>query len=192
MTEPLTALEKQYLLKLARDTISNALNHQPEPEIIEEKLSPVLLEPGAAFVTLTIKGNLRGCIGSLEAHQSLVYDVREHAYQAAFEDYRFPPLTVAELPSTRIEISRLTAPVDLRYETPAELTRVLRPGRDGVILQDGFRRATFLPQVWEQLPEPEAFLSHLCAKMGAPSDLWKKKRLQVKTYSVEEFEEQDS
>jgi len=189
MSEPLKESEKQYLLSLARDTIANALQHQLEPEIDEESLSPALRELGASFVTLTLNGNLRGCIGSLEAHQGLVYDVREHAYQAAFEDYRFPPLSGAELPRTRIEISRLTAPVALVYETPADLPYALKPGRDGVILQDGSRRATFLPQVWEQLPEVDAFLSHLCAKMGAPADLWKKKTLQVKTYSVEEFHE---
>ncbi len=189
MNVPLTELEKQYLLQLARDTITNALHQQPEPEIDEETLSSALREPGASFVTLTINGNLRGCIGSLEAHQGLALDVREHAYQAAFEDYRFSPLSIAELTRTTIEVSRLTTPVDLPYEFPADLPRLLKPGRDGVILQDGFRRATFLPQVWEQLPELEDFLSHLCAKMGAPADLWKKKTLQVKTYSVEEFHE---
>lgn len=189
MNAPLTDLEKQYLLKLARQTIANALLHQPEPELDFERLSPALRDPGASFVTLTIGGRLRGCIGSLEARQGLAVDVREHAYQAAFEDYRFPPLTSNELPVTLIEISRLTAPVALAYESPGELPRLLRPGRDGVILQDGFKRATFLPQVWEQLPEPEAFLSHLCTKMGAPADLWKKKTLQVNTYNVEEFHE---
>lgn len=189
MTESLNEVEKRYLLTLARDTIANALHHQPEPAVDLETLSTVLREPGASFVTLTIKGNLRGCIGSLEAHQSLAVDVREHAFQAAFEDYRFPPLSERELPETTIEISRLTKPVELVYDDPTDLPRLLQPGRDGVILQDGFRRATFLPQVWEQLPDIEAFLSHLCAKMGAPADLWKKKTLQVKTYSVEEFHE---
>jgi len=115
--------------------------------------------------------------------------VREHARQAAFEDYRFPPLSKAELPATSIEISRLTAPLDLEYQQPSDLPRILRPGIDGVILQDGYRRATFLPQVWEQLPNVDDFLSHLCVKMGSPADLWKRKTLQVKTYSVEEFHE---
>ena len=189
MTNPLTDEEKRYLLQLARHTIEKAINQLPEPAIDLETLSPALKEPGASFVTLTIQHNLRGCIGSLEAHQALAFDVREHARQAALEDYRFPPLSQAELPAVSIEISRLTVPVDLEYRLPTDLPRLLRPGRDGVILQDGFRRATFLPQVWEQLPEVNAFLSHLCAKMGAPADLWKKKTLQVKTYSVEEFHE---
>jgi len=189
MNDPLTEQEKQYLLKLARDTIACALNDQPEPQIDPGLLSPALQENGASFVTLTIHGNLRGCIGSLEAHQCLAFDVREHALQAAFEDYRFAPLTEEELPRTMIEISRLTEPINLVYESPAELPTALKPGVDGVILQDGFRRATFLPQVWEQLPQPNAFLSHLCAKMGVPADVWQKKMLQVKTYSVEEFHE---
>ncbi len=189
MSQPLNDNEKSYLLKLARDTITCALNEKAEPEIEARELSPALRENGASFVTLTIDGRLRGCIGSLEAHQGLVFDVREHALQAAFEDYRFPPLTLTELPRIKIEVSRLTAPVDLVYGSPVDLPAALKPGIDGVILQDGFRRATFLPQVWEQLPRPEIFLSHLCEKMGVPADAWKKKKLQVKTYSVEEFHE---
>jgi hypothetical protein len=165
------------------------LNDLPEPRIDLHLLSPALCEDGASFVTLTIHGDLRGCIGSLEAHQSLALDVREHAYQAAFEDYRFPPLTKSELPAISIEISHLTVPVDLTYETADELLAALKPGVDGVILQDGFKRATFLPQVWDQLPQAEAFLSHLCAKMGAPADLWRNKKLKVQIYHVEEFHE---
>ena len=189
MNTKLTEDEKQYLLKLARETISNALNHLPEPVVNLEALSPNLLGQGASFVTLTRHGELRGCIGSLEAHQSLALDVREHAYQAAFEDYRFPPLTRSELPDLSIEISRLTAPAELTYDAPGDLARELTPGVDGVILQDGYRRATFLPQVWDQLPQAETFLAHLCAKMGSPADVWKHKMLKVKTYRVEEFHE---
>lgn len=189
MISPLTANEKQYLLSLARETIANALHHLPEPEVDEMNLSPNLCACGASFVTLTRQGNLRGCIGSLEAHQCLALDVREHAYQAAFEDYRFHPLTESELPDTRIEVSRLTAVTPLEYDRPTDLPGLLKPGVDGVILQDGYRRATFLPQVWEQLPNAEDFLSHLCAKMGAPADLWSKKKLEVSIYHVEEFHE---
>ena len=115
--------------------------------------------------------------------------MRERAYQAAFEDYRFHPVTEDELPEIHIEVSRLTAPVTLEYDNPVDLPGLLNPGVDGVILQDGFRRATFLPQVWEQLPHPVEFLSHLCAKMGAPADLWRKKKLAVSIYHVEEFHE---
>jgi AmmeMemoRadiSam system protein A len=190
MNTPLSEIEKQTLLTLARETIANALRNKPEPVVEVAALSENLREKGASFVTLTRRGNLRGCIGSLEAYQSLALDVREHAYQAAFEDYRFPPLTLAELPDIHIEISRLTTPQVLTYDNPADLPAALKPGVDGVILEDGFRRATFLPQVWEQLPNPEEFLSHLCAKMGAPADLWRKKKLGVRIYHVEEFHEQ--
>lgn len=187
MSAQLNDEEKKYLLKLAHETIANTLNDLPEPRIDLHSLSPALYEEGASFVTLTKRGELRGCIGSLEAHQSLALDVREHAYQAAFEDYRFPPLTKSELPAISIEISRLTVPVGLEYDTPGDLPMALKPGVDGVILQDGFRRATFLPQVWDQLPQAEVFLSHLCAKMGAPADLWRNKKLKVQIYRVEEF-----
>ncbi len=188
-TSLLTPEERVYLLKLARDSITDAVLHKPAPQISLDALSPALREPGASFVTLTIEGELRGCIGSLEAHQSLAEDVRERATQAAIEDYRFPPLSKEEIDLIQIEISRLTKPVVLRYEKPEELPNLLHPNVDGVILQQGFRRATFLPQVWEQLPDPQDFLSHLCAKMGAPHDLWRKAVLQVKIYQVEEFHE---
>jgi len=189
MTARLSDEERKYLLRLARQTISNALDGMPLPEIELANLPPALQENGASFVTLTIDGDLRGCIGSLEAFQSLAFDVRDHAYQAAFEDYRFPPLTKVEFPHLQIEISRLTPPVALNYQTPADLPRLLKPGVDGVILQDGLRRATFLPQVWEQLPQPEEFLTHLCVKMGASGDLWRRRLLDVKIYTVEEFHE---
>lgn len=189
MDAPLIESEKKYLLWLARETITHALQHLPEPEVNLEKLSPNLRELGASFVTLTWHGNLRGCIGCLEARQSLALDVRERAFQAAFEDYRFQPLIAEELPETHIEISRLTPPQKLEYDQPADLAVLLKPGVDGVVLRDSYRGATFLPQVWEQLPRAEEFLSHLCAKMGAPADLWHKKKLDVSIYHVEEFHE---
>lgn len=186
----LTREDKKYLLQLARKTIVAAVGGKPFPQIQYEGLSKDLLDPGASFVTLTIHGQLRGCIGSLEAHQSLVVDVQEHAVHAALEDYRFPPLSEKEIDQVEIEISRLTAPEKVTYQKPEELPQLLKKGIDGVILKDGFRRSTFLPQVWEQLPDPEEFLSHLCAKMGAPANLWKKKLLEVSIYQVEEFKEE--
>jgi hypothetical protein len=144
---------------------------------------------GVTFVTLTRKGNLRGCIGALEAYQPLAEDVREHAIAAALSDYRFPPVREDELDELEIEISRLTPPRPLIYQKPEELLSVLRPHIDGVTLMDGFKRATFLPQVWEKLPDKERFLQHLCQKMGAKPDLWREKILQVQTYQVEEFRE---
>jgi uncharacterized protein len=119
----------------------------------------------------------------------LLEDVREHAVAAALNDYRFTPVRPLELPHIRIEVSRLTFPQVLAYKTPGELLTSLRPMVDGVILRDGSRRATFLPQVWEKLPEPEMFLAHLCQKMGVSPDLWQRRLLQVQVYQVEEFNE---
>ncbi len=188
--EPLSEEERRLLLQLARRSIEAAVNGKPLPEIRPEDYPARLFEPGVCFVTLTdAHGELRGCVGALEAYQPLVEDVREHAVAAALEDYRFPPVRPQEVEHLKIEISRLTLPHPLPYENPEDLPRLLRPHVDGVILRDGIRRATFLPQVWEKIPDPEAFLSHLCQKMGAPGSLWRKKKLDVYTYEVEEFHE---
>lgn len=189
MDDPLTAEEKTTLLRLARRAIEAGVCNQPPPDFAGLDMSPRLLAPGAAFVTLTREGNLRGCIGALEPYQSLVEDVREHAAAAALDDYRFPPLTAAELPRIHIEISRLTRPVPLDYRDADDLLTKLRPGVDGVILRDGIRRATFLPQVWEKIPQAAEFLENLCYKMGAAPDLWRRKHLEVLVYQVEEFHE---
>jgi AmmeMemoRadiSam system protein A len=148
-----------------------------------------LREAGASFVTLTIGGQLRGCIGTLEAHQPLAEDVREHAIAAAFEDPRFPGLGEDELNRIQIEVSRLTRPVPLEYKDSQDLISRLRPNIDGVILQDGFRRATFLPQVWKTLPDPTIFLENLCYKMGISANAWRTKHLDAYIYQVQEFHE---
>jgi AmmeMemoRadiSam system protein A len=119
----------------------------------------------------------------------LAEDVREHAIAAALQDYRFPQVQPIELPEIRIEVSRLTLPESLQYERPEDLPRLLHPGIDGVILRDGFRRATFLPQVWEKIENPGEFLDHLCMKMGLPPNTWRRKKLDVQIYQVEEFHE---
>ena len=181
--------ERALLLKLAREAIDAAVNDRPLPPLDLGQLPPALSEPGASFVTLTEDGELRGCIGALEAYQPLAEDVREHAVAAAQEDFRFYPLRPKEVPFINIEISRLTQPQPLEYASADELVRRLRPGIDGVILRDGMRRATYLPQVWEKLPDPADFLSHLCAKMGASENAWRRKPLMVWTYQVEEFHE---
>jgi AmmeMemoRadiSam system protein A len=181
--------DKSYLLTLARSSIERAVNKQSLPKLDLGGLSADLKTAGASFVTLTMDNQLRGCIGALEAYQPLVMDVREHAVAAAMEDYRFHPVAVSELPSIIIEISRLTQPRRLDYTDARDLIDRLQPGFDGVILEDGIRRATFLPQVWNQLPNPEDFLSHLCHKMGASPDVWRTKDLAVSTYQVEEFHE---
>ncbi len=185
----LTELEKTILLRIARESIEAAVRNESLPKIELNSLPPALQEDGASFVTLTIEGRLRGCIGTLEAYQPLAEDVREHAIAAALEDYRFSPLQESELPVVEIEISRLTPTQTLFYQNPEDLPQLLQPFKDGVVLQDGSRRATFLPQVWEQLPDPEEFLTHLCLKMGTSGNLWEEKVLQVGIYSVEEFRE---
>jgi AmmeMemoRadiSam system protein A len=190
MTEDqLTDDEKRTLLELARQALEEGVRGQRLSPLDLQSLSPRLRECGASFVTLTINGGLRGCIGALEPSQSLVEDVREHAVAAALQDYRFPTVFPEELLQIKLEISRLTVPVPLEYCSPEDLLTKLRPGIDGVVLRDGSRRATFLPQVWEKLPDPADFLDNLCYKLGAASYLWRKKHLDVLVYQVEEFHE---
>jgi uncharacterized protein len=181
--------EKKILLELARLSIERSTAGNPLPEINLESYPERLREDGASFVTLTQMGQLRGCIGALEAYQPLVQDVCEHAQAAALEDYRFPPVRKEEVPLLHIEISVLTKPQVLEYQDASDLVSKLRPGVDGVILRDGMRRSTFLPQVWEKIPIPENFLSQLCMKMGTSAGLWKQKKLNVMTYQVVEFHE---
>jgi uncharacterized protein len=191
-SETLTPIERQLLLQLARQSIEQAVTGKECPPPDLKLLSPALCEPGVCFVTLTLPGNeLRGCIGGLEVTQPLAMDVWEHAAAAALDDYRFMPVNAEELQLLHIEISRLTRPIPLEYEQPEALPDLLHPHLDGVVLKDGLRRATFLPQVWEKIPDPRAFLSHLCQKMGASADLWRRKKLQVEIYHVEEFQEEN-
>ncbi len=187
--DQLTPEEKQYLLQLARHSLERGVRGEGLPEIDAAALPARLSSYGASFVTLTVRGNLRGCIGALEPYQSLAEDVREHAVAAALDDYRFRPVQPEELPDIKIEISRLTIPVQLEYDCPEDITNHLRPGIDGVILRDGIRRATFLPQVWEKIDDADSFLDQLCMKMGVPPYTWRNKKLSVETYQVEEFHE---
>lgn len=189
MTNLLTDSEKRTLLQLARDALEHSVRRQLPPRLDKDLLTPTLRSEGAAFVTLTKDGQLRGCIGALEPYQSLAEDVREHAADAALQDYRFSPVQPEELPEIEIEISRLTPPIPLDYASPEDLLDKLTPGLDGVILRNGIRRATFLPQVWEKLPDKADFLDHLCAKLGEPPDIWRRKHLDVLVYQVEEFHE---
>jgi AmmeMemoRadiSam system protein A len=192
MTEEdrLSQEERSILLRLARQAIEAAICGNPEPQIDLSRLPKALQATGASFVTLTKRGELRGCLGSLEASQPLVLDVCDHAIAASLNDYRFSPVTPEELPELEIEISRLTPPCALIYENPNDLLTLLKPGRDGVVLADGAHRATFLPQVWQKIPDKEQFLSYLCRKMGASAGLWRMRKLQVFTYQVEEFHEE--
>lgn len=189
MSTPLTNEEKLFLLRLAREALTQAVLGQPPTRLDLATLSPTLQSEGASFVTLTVRGQLRGCIGALEPYQPLAEDVREHAIAAGLSDPRFPPVTAKELKDIEIEISRLTPAAPLEYADADDLLGKLRPGVDGVILRDGWHRATFLPQVWEKMADKAAFLDNLCWKMGLPADTWRKKHLEVLIYQVEEFHE---
>jgi uncharacterized protein len=147
-----------------------------------------LRQPGAVFVTLTQHGELRGCIGSLEAHRTLFADVQSNARAAAFKDPRFPPLTEIGTRRTRIEVSLLSAAEPMQFHREADALAQLRPGIDGVILERGWHRATFLPQVWEQLPEPRQFIS-ATETQSRSGRRFLVGDLQLSRYQVEKFEE---
>lgn len=187
MDDKLTSEEKQTLLRAARETLERGVRGQKLPDLNLESMSPRLRADGASFVTLTIRGNLRGCIGALEPYQSLFADVCEHALAAALDDPRFPPVEPAELDQIEIEVSRLTVPERLEYRDAEDLLAKLRPHVDGVILRDQYRRATFLPQVWDKIHDKAEFLDNLCYKMGTAPNTWRSKHLEVLTYQVEEF-----
>lgn len=179
------------LVRLARQTIETHLGVPSARPVSEDQLNqPALREERGVFVTLHQRGELRGCIGSLVAAESIVDGIRHNAVNAAFHDFRFNPLTVEELPRLQVEVSVLTEPVPLSYERAEELPHLLQPGRDGVILAGpGQARATFLPQVWQQLPTVEQFLGHLCRKAGLPETAWQSGNLTLSTYQVQSFEE---
>ncbi|MFC2052703.1 AmmeMemoRadiSam system protein A [Chloroflexota bacterium] len=189
MDDVLSIEECRLLLKLARQSLEQAVNGKPLEPLDVDKLPSRLKEQGATFVTLTRDGSLRGCIGTLEPSLPLAEDVREHTVASALRDYRFPPVKPEELSEVKIEISRLTLPQEIDYSSTEDLLNQLHPDIDGVILRDGSRRATFLPQVWSKIPRKEIFMEHLCQKLGAPADLWRSKNLQVFTYQVQEFHE---
>jgi uncharacterized protein len=190
MQEKLTLEEQKILLRLARESIERAVKGEELPSMDLTSLPSRLREEGSSFVTLTSRGKLRGCIGTLDAYQSLAEDVQEHAVGAALKDPRFPEVTEDELSGLQIEVSRLTRPIPLEYKDASDLLSKLCPHVDGVILRaDSHHRATFLPQVWETIPNPAEFLDNLCYKMGVEPDLWRRKHFDVLTYQVEEFHE---
>lgn len=186
-TEAPPAVERgRTLLALARESLAAAV--AGELAETDSPREPWLLEPGATFVTLRKDGSLRGCIGTVRAHRPLAVDVRENARAAAFSDYRFPPVTPEELPRLRVEVSLLSPPEPLPALTEAEACEMLRPGIDGVILECAGCRSTFLPQVWEQLPDLRAFLAELKRKAGLPRTFWSPD-VRLWRYTVEKWEE---
>ncbi len=182
------------LLDYARRTIMEKLGtafDRVAAARLEEKLREGCFDTkSGTFVTLTLNGQLRGCIGNMSSTVNLRDGVRQNAISAAFHDPRFGPLTPAELEKVHIEISILTDPQALANEGGEDLIQKLRPNIDGVIISKGPNRATFLPQVWKQLPRPEDFLNHLCTKAGLPANTWQSADLDVQTYQVISFEEE--
>lgn len=184
----LSRTEQRYLLRLARSVIEGKLREgRPEPS--PGDASQALTEKRGCFVTLHSGKALRGCIGTIEPIQPLVEAVAENAVNAAFRDPRFPPMTEKELAGVSLEISVLTVPETVSFASGEELKSLLKPGVHGVILEKGWRKSTFLPQVWEQLPDPEQFLAHLCQKAGLSADCWRESGLTVKTYEAFYFSE---
>jgi uncharacterized protein len=178
--------QQQQLLDLAEASIRHGLNHGRPLSPEAEEYPAIPPEPGACFVTLHSHGELRGCIGSLQAHQPLIEDVAHNAYAAAFSDPRFLPLRESELAGLEIHISLLSPASPLIFDSEESLLQLLQPGEDGLVMEEGRRRGTFLPSVWEQLPTPELFLSHLKQKAGLPPDYWSD-TLKVSRYTTESF-----
>ncbi|MBW2589673.1 MAG: AmmeMemoRadiSam system protein B [Deltaproteobacteria bacterium] len=187
----LSQKQGQVLVKLAHKTIMEKLGKKM-PSDKARQLSDALTdncfkENRGTFVTLKIDGRLRGCIGSLTSNEPIRAGITRNALNAAFRDPRFPALTADEFEHVDIEISILTKPQPLEYTDISDLLSKLRVNVDGVIIRKGRAGATFLPQVWKQLPEPDIFLSHLCAKAGLSADSWKNTKLEVSTYQVQYF-----
>lgn len=180
--------ERRFLLKLAFDSIKNKLENK-KFSVDEKKISKRLKEKGAVFVTLMIHGQLRGCIGSLEAREELYKSVMHNAISAAFHDSRFFPLSIAELDDIKIEISVLTPMEKFDYKTNEELIKFLEKEKPGVYIKKGFYSATYLPQVWEHFKKASDFLNSLCEKAGLDADDWKGGKLVVHIYKVEKFSE---
>lgn len=176
------------LLKIARAAIFQGLAKSEEDTPLLREVPAELMEERATFVTLEIEGRLRGCIGMLEACRPLAQDVEENARSAAFQDPRFPPLSRKEFDRLEIHISVLSPPEEISFSSEADLLDQIHPGSDGLILQEGFSRGTFLPSVWDELPEKERFLSHLKLKAGLPETYWSD-TLQVFRYTAEYFGE---
>lgn len=182
--------EKNILLRIARTAIETEL--LPSTQTVKPPMDPPELQKErGCFVTLHLKGALRGCIGTIEPTKPLKVCVEENALNAAFCDPRFPRLQPHELEEINIEISVLSLPHEITFKNPDELKRQLKPGVHGVIVSRDFQSATFLPQVWDQLPEKEAFLGNLCQKAGMEALAWKSSRISVKLYEVEHFAEPD-
>jgi AmmeMemoRadiSam system protein A len=189
---PLTDWDKQFLLNLARQTLSLHLKDGSLPDVDKNLLNDALIQKRCCFVTLDKKDTgLRGCIGQFETDQPLYRNVIGRAVAAATQDFRFPHVRASELPDIKIEITVMTALQPLPFDSPEDLLKKLKPHVHGVLLETRRGGSTFIPQVWEQLPEKEEFLAHLCMKHGAPPDLWRTdyKHTKVQVYQAVAFTE---
>ncbi len=181
-------MEKSYLLEIAKEAIESKFNsNKIDKKLLLEK-HPELKEEGAVFVTLTLNDNLRGCMGSIIPHRTLLDDLLNNAEASAFKDPRFLPLTKDELKDIEIEVSILTTPVELEYKNKEDLKEKIEPYKDGVILKSGRYQATYLPQVWEELPKFELFFKYLCQKAGLKDFDCLEKHPTILTYQVEKIE----
>ena len=187
MEKVLSDSEGKILLQIARQAIIGRLGMAVEDDVMQGSVPD---KEYGTFVTLKKNGQLRGCIGNLQASGAVADGVRQNAVHAAFNDSRFSPLTAEELPEIEIDISVLNQPKILEYSDATDLISKLRPGIDGVILSLGMARATFLPQVWEQLPVAEQFLGHLCRKAGLAESSWRDSHPQIETYQAQCFAEE--
>ena len=185
-TSTLDPSERHVLLDVARKSIRHGLDHGSPLQVVPGDYAPALQAQRASFVTLHLDRELRGCIGHLEAVEPLVADVADNAFSAAFKDPRFPAVRETELAGLHIHVSVLTPAEPMEFTSEADLLRQLRPGVDGLILEDGWARGTFLPSVWESLPEPREFLAHLKRKAGLPMSHWSD-RLRIYRYTTESF-----
>ncbi|MEI8350039.1 MAG: AmmeMemoRadiSam system protein A [Candidatus Omnitrophota bacterium] len=192
--EKYSTAEKKYMLALARETLVWYLKYHKLPQPDTATLSGNLKEKRPCFVTLMKKGNLRGCVGLFEFEKPLYENIIDRTIVAAVHDDRFFPVSYDELRDITLEISILTEPKELTFTTAEDLLNKLIPFEDGVILYTPYGSSTYLPQVWEQLPDKEAFLSQLCAKHGAPGNYWKTnyKKIRVEIYKAIHFKEESS
>ena len=176
-------LQRQ-LIGTARASIAHGLEHGRPLPVDLRYCAPEITALRAVFVTLEKSRKLRGCVGSLDAHEALVVNVSGNAYAAAFSDHRFPPVTETELDALDIHLSILTPSCEIDFRSEDDLLGKLRPGIDGITLVEGSRKGTFLPSVWESLPKPDVFLRHLKQKAGLPRDYWSA-TLRVYRYTAE-------
>ncbi|MBT3387655.1 MAG: AmmeMemoRadiSam system protein A [Desulfobacula sp.] len=192
MTKQLSKQDGILLLKLARENILDKFGKENSKiGFLKSKVSSLVLEERrGTFVSLHKKGNLRGCIGNIDPGKTIFKGIMDNARNAAFNDSRFNPLSHDELKDTIIEVSILTCPQNLDYTDAKDLIAKLRPNIDGVMLKKHYKSATFLPQVWEQLKDPEIFLNHLCSKAGLSEDEWRSCDLNILIYQVQSFQEQ--